>query len=107
METIKVKEIKDDAIIQVPVNKHYYAMVRALIYNLFMILKEKGVSEESLKNILNKSYGELSALEQSFYTVTLLLAEIERQAAVNDMLEEKEISTEQVKKNLENLDSKD
>jgi hypothetical protein len=107
METITVKEIKDDAIINVQVNKHYYAMTRALIYNLFMLLKEKGTPEDNIKNILNKKYEELDALEQSFYTVTLLIAEIERQAKENDMLEEKVINKEDIENNLKNQESKD
>jgi hypothetical protein len=101
MSTIKVKHIKDDAIINVQVNNHYYAMVKALIYNLFFILKEKGVTDDSLQNILNKKYEELSALEQSFYTVTLLLGEIERQASLNDMIEEKEIEKSEIEKSLD------
>jgi hypothetical protein len=107
MSTIKVKEIKDDVIIQVPVNKHYYAMCKALLHNLFIIINEKGVSEESLKNILNKKYEEMTALEQSFYTVTILLAEIERQASINNFIEEKEIDTANINKALDNLDAKD
>ena len=82
-------------------------MTRALIYNLFMLLKEKGTPEDNIKNILNKKYEELNALEQSFYTVTLLIAEIERQAKENDMLEEKVINKEDIEDNLKNQESKD
>jgi hypothetical protein len=107
MSTIKVKEIKDDAIIQVPVNKTYYVMVKAVLYDLFTILQEKGISEESLQNILKKQYNELSAHERSFYTVTLLLAEIERQATANDLIEEKEIDKKEIEDTITNIDSKD
>ena len=91
MSTIKVKEIKDDAIIQVPVNKAYYVMVKAVLYDLFTTLQEKGVAEETLKNIMNNEYANLEPTEKSFYTVTLLLAEIERQASINNLVDEKEV----------------
>lgn len=91
MSTIKVKEIKDDAIIQVPVNKAYYVMVKAVLYDLFTTLQEKGVAEETLKNIMNKEYANLEPTEKSFYTITLLLAEIERQASINNLVDEKEV----------------
>jgi hypothetical protein len=94
MSTVKVKEIKDDAIINVPVNKSYYLMVKALLYNLFLDLNKKGMSEEFLQSLLKKPYEEMTDEQRSFYTVTLLLGEIERQASLNDLYEEKEINLE-------------
>ena len=106
MSTIKVKEIKDDAIINVPVNKAYYVMVKAVLYDLFTILQEKGTTEESLQNILKKSYAELTPHEKSFYTITLLLAEIEKQATENNLIDENEIETKNfVKEDDESKDS--
>lgn len=107
MSTIKVKEIKDDAIINVPVNKTYYVMVKAVLYDLFTILQEKGISEETLQNILKNKYNELSSHERSFYTITLLLAEIERQASLNNLVEEKELDKKEIENGIENLDAKD
>jgi len=40
---------------------------------------------------MNKSYADLDDLQRSFYTVALLLAEIETQAKATDQYEEKEI----------------
>jgi len=104
MNKVNVKEMKADAVIHVPVNKTYYLMVKNMLFDLFTILQKEGVSEAALQNILSKSYEELSQHEKSFYTVTLLLAEIERQAKENDQYDEKEFDAE---KELENLESKD
>jgi hypothetical protein len=106
MEKVKVKEIKNDAIINIPVNKSYYLMVKAALFDLFTYLQEKGISEESLKNITSKPYPELSEQERTFYTITLLLAEIERQATLNDLYDEKEFDAEAALKQ-EGTESKD
>ena len=104
MSKVTVKEMKDDAIINVPVNKTYYLMVKSVLFHLFTILQAKGLSENALDNILKKPYGELSEEERSFYTVTLLLAEIEKQAKDNNMYEDKEFDAE---KEISDLESKD
>ena len=43
---------------------------------------------------MESKYEDLSELERSFYTVTLLLAEIETQAKNNNLYDEKEILEE-------------
>lgn len=98
MSKVTVKEIKNDAIINIPVNKNYYLMVKAVLYDLFTMLQEKGVSEDALKNILSKPYAELTQQEKSFYTITLLLAEIEKQATENKLFDEKEFDAEKFAK---------
>jgi|688.fasta_scaffold00084_94 hypothetical protein len=108
MSTVKVKEIKDDAIINVPVNKSFYIMVKALLYNLFLELQKKGITEEFLQTLIKKPYAEMTDEQRSFYTVTLLLGEIERQATLNDAFEEKEINVDNMVKPEESEpDSKD
>lgn len=100
MSTVKVKEMKNDAIINISVNKAYYLMVKATLFDLFSTLQEKGISEEALKNILNKPYVDLTQQEKSFYTITLLLAEIEKQTTDNNLFDEKEFDPEKfVKEN--------
>ena len=96
-----VKEIKDDAIINIPVNKTYYLMVKSVLFDIFNRLQEKGFKDDIIKNIINKPYSELSQEEKSFYTVTLLLAEIENQATNNNLFEEKEFDAEKVIKDLD------
>jgi hypothetical protein len=94
MAKVTVKEIKDDAIIHVPVNKTYYIMVKSVLFDLFNRLQEKGFNENLIQDIIKKSYVELSQEERSFYTITLLLAEIEKQATDNNLFEEKDFDAE-------------
>jgi len=88
---IKVNELKDDAIVKIPVSKGYYMMVKALAYNLVdkMIKSEK--SEEYLKDVGNKPYAELDEDQRSLHTVTLLVAEIEAQSKLQELVDIKEV----------------
>ena len=88
---IKVKEIKDDAIIQVTVNKSYYLMVKAVSFYLFTKVESED-KDTYLKDLMTKEYKDLDQLQQSIYTLILLLAEIEKQATENNLFIEKEIS---------------
>jgi hypothetical protein len=88
---IKVKELKNDALVEVKVNKSFYLMVKALSYHLFQTIKDDSEREESLKKIMTGKYEDMNDFERSFYTTTLLLAEIERQAQQNNLYDEKEI----------------
>jgi hypothetical protein len=88
---VKVKELKDDAIVDVKVNKNYYLMTKALSFTLVNIMREKNPDDEYLKKAATSPYEELDDLQRSFYTIALLLAEIERQAVSNNMFEEKEV----------------
>ena len=87
---VKVKEMKDDAIINVKVNKGYYQMTKALSFYLFTQFKGNN-KEAYLKETIQKDYADLDDLQKSFYTVTLLLAEIEKEATASGMVDEKEI----------------
>jgi hypothetical protein len=86
-----VKELKDDAIVEIKVNKSFYLMTKALSYFLFQTIKDDNEREESLKKIMTGKYEDMNDFERSFYTVTLLLAEIEKQAQDNKLYDEKEI----------------
>jgi hypothetical protein len=87
---LKVKEIKSDVLISINVNKNFYMMAKALSYYLYQnILTDK--SEEYMKGIMTKKYEDLDDAQRSFYTVALLLAEIEHQARNGNHIEEKEI----------------
>jgi hypothetical protein len=89
--SIKVKELKNDALINVAVNKNFYMMVKNSLYYLFMLEKDLKVKEESLKKIKEASYDQLNDYEKTFYCLSLLIAEIERVAAIEKLYEEKEI----------------
>jgi hypothetical protein len=87
----KVKEMKDDAILEIKVNKNFYMMSKALSFYLFNQMHEKNPDDNYLKDTLSKKYEELDDLQRSFYTIALLLAEIETQAKNTDNYTEKEI----------------
>ncbi len=88
---VNVKEMKDDVILEIKVNKNYYLMARALSFNLVQIMQEKNPDDSYLKDVMTKPYEELDDLQRSFYTIALLLAEMENQAKLTDNYTEKEI----------------
>ena len=85
---LKVKELKDDALIDVKVNKSFYMMLKGTLYYLFNHIEDAKKREESLKNVMNKKYEEMDPYERSFYTITLILAEIERVASEEKLFKE-------------------
>lgn len=88
---IKVKELKDDAILEIKVNKSYYLMAKAASFTIIqqMNVIEKG--EEYFKSIMTSKYEDLDNLQKAFFTIVLLLAEIEKTATDKNLYEEKEI----------------
>lgn len=92
----KVKEIKDDALLNISVNKSYYLMTKALSFYLFTKVDVED-KDTYLKDLMNKEYKDLDDLQRSLYTVILLLAEIERQASENNQFIEKELDEETIK----------
>jgi hypothetical protein len=88
---IKVKELKDDIILDVKVNKAYYMMLKSTLFYLFQQQSDETVREESLKRIMTGKYEDMNDLERSFYTITIMLAEIEKVAKEQDAYNEKEI----------------
>ena len=88
---IKVQELKDDAVIDIKVNKAYYLMVKALSFKLVKEMFDNNQDPEYLKEVMDKEYKDLDELQRSFKTVTLLLAEIETQAKNQNQTQEKEI----------------
>ena len=97
-----VKQIKDDAIIDIKVNKSYYLMVKASLLTILTELNSEGskTASEFMKNLISKKYEELDPKERVFFTLTLLIGEIEKQALENDAFEEKELDVEKIKADL-------
>jgi hypothetical protein len=87
---IKVKEIKDDAIIDIKVNKAYYLMVKATSLYIFKQMPEEN-REQYLKDSLTKEYKDLDEVQRAFRTITLLLSEIEQSASDQNLFDEKEV----------------
>jgi hypothetical protein len=87
---VKVKEIKDDAIIEIKVNKAYYLMAKATSLYLFKQMPEEN-RENYLKDSMNKEYKDLDEVQRAFRTITLLLLEIETSATENNLFIENEV----------------
>ena len=87
---IKVKELKDDAIIEVKVNKSYYLMVKSVLLHLVTTITAED-KDAYIKDAISKEYKNMDEIQRSFYTVSLLLAEIEQVAKTKDLFVEKEL----------------
>ena len=72
MTTAKLKELKEDALINVKVNKTYYLMVKNLLYYLFQDLQKEGKITD-VKALTTLKYEDMTEVQRSFYTTTLLL----------------------------------
>ena len=101
-EPIKVKELNDDAILDIKVNKSFYMMVKASLFVIFKELQDENPDKtvNILKSIMDQKYTDLDDKQRVFYTLTLIVAEIERQAQLNNLTIEKEITEEDLKKDI-------
>jgi hypothetical protein len=88
---IKAKELKDDALLEIKVNKSYYLMAKAASYTILQTMDIPNKGDEYFKQIMSQKYEELDDMQRAFYTIVLLLAEIESQATKNEMYTEREI----------------
>ena len=89
---VKVKEIKDSALIDIKVNKNFYLMSKDALYTIFKHLLNNESDKENLQNILTKQFNDLSEFERAFYTITLLVSEIEKQVQDNpELYNEREV----------------
>lgn len=87
---INVKEIKKDSIIEVKVNTNYYMMLKNTLYYLFNQFPTDQ-KEESLKKITTGDYNGMNDIERAFYTLSIMIAEIERVAKEQKVYEDKQI----------------
>jgi hypothetical protein len=88
---IKVKEIKDDAVVSIKINKSFYLMTKALSFYIYQTIGKENQTDEYFKEIMTKSYADLDDLQRSFYTVALLLAEMESQFKTENLYIEKDV----------------
>ena len=89
-------EIADNAIIEIKVNKSFYFMVKNLGFTLYKLMspEEAQIFNELMQkkdNNLLPDYNALSQSQQNFYTIMLLLAEIEKEAIKNNLTQSKEV----------------
>lgn len=88
---VKVMEIKEDALVDIQVNRNYYAMCKASLAYLFKENMDKGKEAENLEELKDKTYQDMSDFQRIFYTLSLLVAEIERSSKLQEKVEEKEV----------------
>lgn len=88
---LKFKELNDDALIDIKVNKAYYMMVKNSLFYLLNEIKEDENKETLIKNTTSIKYEEMTDWQRIFHTLTLLIAEIEKQAKDKKLYTEKEI----------------
>tara|TARA_R110000822_G_scaffold177989_2_gene317954 strand:- start:60 stop:401 length:342 start_codon:yes stop_codon:yes gene_type:complete len=101
MESQRVKELKDDAVVDIQINKTFYQMCKASLYVIFKELFVNSSDPDAfVKEILTKQYIDMTDKERIFYSLTLLIGEVEKQAETNDLFIEKEISVEELKEAL-------
>lgn len=92
--SVKVKELRDDAIIEVKINKNFYIMLKAAMFYIFKQETDNAKKEALIKKVLSKELNlKFTEQELAFRTLMLILAEIERVAIKEDMMVEKEMPT--------------
>ena len=53
---VKVKELKDDAVVDIQVNKNYYYMMKSVLLYLFQNRSEDKKTDEDLKRLMEGKY---------------------------------------------------
>jgi hypothetical protein len=88
---VKVKELKDDAVIEVQVNKSYYLMLKEALHFLFNLVPDEKQRAELFMKLPDIEYNNMESIQRAFFTITLMLAEIERVASEKEYYQEKTI----------------
>jgi hypothetical protein len=89
---IKVKKLKDDAVVKIEISKNFYDLLKASLFYVFTLEKDEVKKEEILrKAITQEIYTPLNEYELTFKTLIHIIAEIERVAAIEGMFTEEEI----------------
>tara|TARA_R110000868_G_scaffold249189_1_gene505738 strand:+ start:245 stop:559 length:315 start_codon:yes stop_codon:yes gene_type:complete len=88
---VNVKEIKENALMDIKVNKNFYLMVKDSLYTVFKIISSNPEGPDKLESIITKPFQDLTDLERAFYTLTLLVSEIEKNMKEQNLFTEKVI----------------
>lgn len=89
---IKVKKLKDDAVVKIEISKNFYDLLKASLFYVFSLEKDEAKKEEILrKSITQEIYTPLNEYELTFKTLIHVIAEIERVAAIEGLFVEEEI----------------
>ena len=86
---MKVKQIKEGAEAEIKVNKNFYLMCKNILLFLFQEYSPDDTNrQESLEKITKGKYEDMNDFEKSFFTVALLLGEMEKKFVENNFYEE-------------------
>lgn len=89
---IKIKKLKDDAIVKIEISKNFYDLIKASLFYIFTLEKDELKKEEILKKAINQEiHTPLNEYELTFKTLIHIIAEIERVATIEGMFTEEEI----------------
>ena len=93
---VKIREIKNDALINISLNKNFYLMLKAVMLYIFKQEPDQEKYEALIKKVMstdndNEPHTEHEA---AFKTMLILLAEIERKAVEAELFEIKEVPVE-------------
>jgi len=88
---LKFKELNDDALIDIKVNKAYYLMAKNSLFYLLTQIKDEQNREQLIKDTTSIEYKDMSDWQKTFHTPTLLIAEIEKQAKDKQLYTEREV----------------
>lgn len=88
---IKVKELKDDLLVDIKVNKSYYFMLKESLHFLFNLVPDEKQRADALMKLTEIKYEDMTPYQRTFYTITLITAEIERTAKEQNLYNEKEV----------------
>ena len=88
---VNVKSMKSDATINIKVNTNFYLMIKETTLYVFQTEKDSKIITDSLKNIKEKQYNELSPYEKAVYTLSILISEMERVATISELTDDNSI----------------
>jgi hypothetical protein len=88
---VNVKSMKSDATFDIKVNTNFYLMIKETTLYVFQTEKDSKIIAESLKNIKEKQYNELSPYEKAVYTLSILISEMERIATITELTDDNPI----------------
>jgi hypothetical protein len=88
---VNVKSMKSDATFNIKVNTNFYLMIKETTLYVFQTEKDSKIITDSLKNIKEKQYNELSPYEKAVYTLSILISEMERVATISELTDDNSI----------------
>ena len=89
---MKVKQIKEGAEAEIKVNKNFYLMCKNILLFLFQEYSPDDTNrQESLEKITKGKYEDMNDFEKSFFTISILIGEMEKNFIAEGHSEEKEM----------------